>query len=144
MKKRIIICEDVMCVEGSFNLNIRDNELDFEDINSKLNLQPTKIKRKGDPITSKRAMKDDYWSYKVEFGESELDMALESFLNDLKPSIDEIRRLATKHDVYIFFSLRSNLGQMGFELEPAILKALADLNIRFEVHILSYGEVEDG
>jgi hypothetical protein len=40
-------------------------------------------------------------------------------------------------------SLRSNLGQMGFELKPAMLKAFADLNIRFEVHILSYGEVEN-
>ncbi|WP_397355687.1 DUF6199 family natural product biosynthesis protein [Paenibacillus sp. N3.4] len=29
---------------------------------------------------------------------------------------------------YIFFSIRSNLGQMGFELKPDELKALADLN----------------
>jgi hypothetical protein len=42
----------------------------------------------------------------------------------------------------IFFSIRSNLGQMGFQLKPQILQALADLKIRIEVHILSYGEVE--
>lgn len=127
-------------MEGFISLVVRGNSLDFEDIATNLELQPEKIKRKGESITSDQVMKDDYWTYKVKFGDSHT--ALDSFLNDLKPSNEFIRSISTKHEVYIFFSLRSNLGQMGFELKPDVLKALADLNIRFEVHILSFGEVE--
>ena len=79
----------------------------MEEITANLMLQPTKVKRKGEPITSKQAMKDDYQSYKVEFDETDLEMALDSFLNDFNPSNDYIRSIATKQNVYILFSLRS-------------------------------------
>jgi hypothetical protein len=72
--------------------------LDLEFISAKLNLEPTKVKRKGEPITSKRAMNDDYLSYEVEFGDFELEKVLETFLNDLKPSNDYIRGLASQHE----------------------------------------------
>ncbi|CAH1193928.1 hypothetical protein PAECIP111892_01353 [Paenibacillus auburnensis] len=117
--------------------------MNFEEITTNINLQPVKIKRKGEPITSKQVMKDDYWSYKVKFGDRHFDTALDSFLNDLMPSEKYIKRISMKHEVYIFFSTRSRLGQMGFELKPNVLRVMADLNIRFEVHVLSNGEAEN-
>lgn len=129
-------------MEGSFSLIIRGNSLDIEVISRHINLQPTKIKRKGELVTSKQAMIDDYWTYKVEFDNSEFENAFETFLIDVMPSNEFMKNIAITNEVYIFFSLRSNLGQMGFELNPTILKALANMNIKLEVHILSYGEVE--
>jgi len=131
-------CEKILL--GSLSLIIRGNNLDFEEINTMLKLQPVKVKRKGEPITLEHVMNDDCWSYKVEYEKNEMETALDSFLNDLKPSAGYIRNVANEHRVYIFVSLRSNLGQMGFELKPEIIKSLADLNIAVEVHILSYGE----
>ncbi|WP_379346175.1 DUF4279 domain-containing protein [Paenibacillus sp. GCM10027629] len=117
--------------------------MSFEDITTSLKLQPTTIKRKGEPLTSDQVINDDYWSYKVKFGDGQMDTALESFLNSLKPSNEFIRSIANNHETYIFFSLRSGLGQMGFELKPDVLKALSDMEIKFEVHVLSFGEVKN-
>lgn len=89
-------------------------------------------------------MKDSYWSYKVTFeGYDDLIPKLDGFLKILFPYKAFINKISEVYDAYIFFSLRSNLGQLGFDLYPTTIRALADLNIKFEVHILSYGEVEN-
>ena len=88
-------------------------------------------------------MKDSYWSYQVKFnGYNELDQALEKLLSTLSPYKDFVHEISEVYDAYIFISLRSNLAQLGSELHPKTLQVLAHLNIRFEVHIISYGEVE--
>lgn len=133
-----------MSVHGSFNFVIRGSDLDFDDITVNMKIQPTKTKKKGDPITRKTTMKDDMWEYKVKYeGYDELNSVLENFLKDLQPVKQFIREISKIHDVYIFFSFRSDFGQMGFELHPKVIQALANLNIRFEVHVLSFGMVED-
>lgn len=89
-------------------------------------------------------MLDDKWDYKVKFsGYDEMEKVLEALLNNLQPSKEFIRYISKVHDVYIFFSFRSALGQMGFVLKPSVVQALAKLNIRFEVHILSFGIVDE-
>ncbi|OIK14207.1 hypothetical protein BIV60_11910 [Bacillus sp. MUM 116] len=131
-------------VTGSFDFIIRGIDLYPDEISKKLNLKPSKVRKKGEIITKDIKMKDSYWNYQVKFkGYDELNQALEKFLSILLPYKAFIREISEVYDTYIFFSLRSNLGQLGFDLHPKTLRALADLNIRFEVNILSYGEVED-
>ncbi|WP_165976258.1 DUF4279 domain-containing protein [Bacillus salipaludis] len=131
-------------VTGSFDFIIRGIDLSPDEITKMLNLKPSKVRKKGEIITKDIKMKDSYWNYQVKFkGYDELNQALEKFLSTLLPYKAFIREISEGFDAYIFFSLRSNLGQIGFDLQPKTLRALGDLNIRFEVNILSYGEVED-
>lgn len=133
-----------MSVHGSFTFVIRGNDLDFNNITAKIKLQPTSTKRKGEPVTKEKALHDDKWDYKVKYNDyDEMESVLEVLVNDLQPSKEFIRELSKVHDVYIFFSICSDYGQMGFELQPKVIQALAELNIRFEVHILLFGMVED-
>jgi hypothetical protein len=88
-------------------------------------------------------MKDSYWSYKVDYsGYENQNLALLQLLSTIEPSKTVIQEITEQYETYIYFSLRSNSGQLGFELEPKTIKALSDLNIKLEVHILSYGEVD--
>ncbi|MEY2196993.1 DUF4279 domain-containing protein [Neobacillus sp. BF23-41] len=131
-------------VSGSFNFIIRGEDLNLDEITKKINLKPSKVRRKGELIAKDIKMKDSYWSYQIKYeGYNELDLALDELLNTLHPYKSFVSEISNVYDVYINLSLRSNLGQLGFDLQPKILKALADLSIRFEVNILSYGEVED-
>ncbi|MDQ6597870.1 DUF4279 domain-containing protein [Bacillus salipaludis] len=131
-------------VAGSFNFIIRGVDLVPDEITKKLNLKPSSVKRKGELLTKDIKMKDSYWSYKVKFKiNEELNQALEEFLDTLLPYKAFISEITEIYDAYIYFGLSSNLGQLGFELHPETLQALADLKIRFEVHIISYGEVEN-
>lgn len=131
-------------VSGYFDFVIRGVNLNPDEITEKMNLQPTRVNRIGEVIFKNVKMKDSLWSYQVTFNNyDELNQSLEKLLSDIIPCKDAIHDLKKLHDVYIFFSFGSNLGQLGFELESHIIKGLAELGIRFEVHILSYGEVED-
>jgi hypothetical protein len=131
-------------VAGSINFIIRGVDLVPDEITKKLSLKPSSVKRKGELLTKDILMKDSYWSYKVKFKNyDELDQVLVEFLDTLLPYKAFISEITEIYDAYIYFGLSSNLGQLGFELHPETLQALADLNIRFEVHIISYGEVEN-
>ncbi|QIZ09386.1 DUF4279 domain-containing protein [Priestia megaterium] len=131
-------------VAGSFNFIIRGEDLNLHEITKNINLKPSKVRRKGELIAKDIKMKDSYWSYQIKYeGYNELDLALDELLNTLHPNKSFVSEISNVYDVFINLSLRSNLGQLGFDLQPKILKALADLSIRFEVNILSYGEVED-
>jgi hypothetical protein len=140
-----------MCIEmeesfvaGSFNFIIRGVDLNPDEITENINLIPTKVRRKGELIAEDIKMKDSYWSYQIRYESyNGLVIALEELLNTLHIHKSFIGEISNVYDVYVSFELRSNLGQLGFVLQPKTIKALADLNIRFEVHILSYGEVED-
>lgn len=130
-------------VAGSFTFIIRGTDLDIDEITKNVKLNPSKVRRKGELIAKDVRMKDSYWCYRVTFdGYDDLISKLEEFLSILFPYKDFVSKISEAYDAYIFFSLRSNLGQLGFTLHPKTIRALADLNIRFEVHILSYGEVE--
>ncbi|MFP5115198.1 DUF4279 domain-containing protein [Bacillaceae bacterium C204] len=131
-------------VAGSFNFNIRGVDLDPDEITKNIKLKPTKVRRKDELITKNTKMMDSYWSYQVKFnGCDQLNQVLEKFLSTLLPYKAFVSDISEVYDAYIFFGLRSNLGQLGFELPPKTLQELANLNIRFEVHFISYGEVEN-
>jgi hypothetical protein len=140
-----------MCIEmeesfvaGSFNFIIRGIDLNPDEITKNIILKPSKVRRKGELIAKDIKMKDSYWSYEIKFkGYDELYLAIDELLNTLHTHKSFIGEISNVNDIYINLGIRSNLGQLGFDLQPKTIKSLAELNIRFEVHILSYGEVED-
>ncbi|MFP5109243.1 DUF4279 domain-containing protein [Neobacillus sp. C211] len=131
-------------VAWSFNFIIRGIDLNPDEIKKNIILKPSKVRRKGELIAKDIKMKDSYWSYQIKFKSyDELYLAFDELLKTLHTHKSFIGEISNGNDIYINFSLRSNLGQLGFDLQPKTIKSLAELNIRFEVHILSFGEVED-
>jgi len=131
---------------GSFTLIIRDENLVIEDISKYLGLKPTKSKKKGEIISKamNSTMKDNLWQYQVGYSASENpNNVLRKFLTHLVPKMDYIHRVSEQHDVYFTWFLHSDYAQMGASLEPETLKLLAELALTLEIHILSWGGVED-
>ncbi|MGG1397768.1 DUF4279 domain-containing protein [Bacillus salipaludis] len=113
-------------VTGSFGFIIRGIDLSPDEITKKLNLKSSKVKKKGEIITKDIKMKDTYWNYQLKFkGYDELNQAVEKFLSSLLPYKSFIRAISDVYDAYISFSLQSNLGQLGFVLQPKTLRGIS-------------------
>lgn len=128
---------------GSCTLIIAGNpDLDFEEINSRLSINPTKKFKCGE-IANKIAgpIKNDIWTYEIKISE-EPNTSLNKLLMLLVPKKDFITNLSNTVDVSVRCYTQSDLAQIGFTILPDTIKMLADLNIRFDISILSWGQVE--
>lgn len=135
-----------MSLTGSFTLLIRSNSLNFDDITNSIGLKPTDSKKKGDLISKalNQVMQDNLWQYQVKYGESDNpNSILRDFLSLLTAKSDYIHQVSEGHEVYLTWFLQSDYAQIGAVLEPDVLKKLADLKLQLELHILSWGGVED-
>ena len=133
-----------MSIIGSFSLKILNNELNFEQISSNLKLQATDIFRKGETFGNKpRTTENDVWYYEVEFEEYQNpNDVLEKLLSILKPSSDYLKELSKSVDVRIRCVLSSDFAQIYTLFSEKVIQEMAILNVKFELSILSFGEVE--
>ncbi|WP_138753543.1 DUF4279 domain-containing protein [Paenibacillus sinopodophylli] len=122
------------------SLLIRGDDLNKESISNGLNLNPTNYILKGQQIkkTKFKAPKD-IWTYEVKLVNEELpNTVLYNLISKLKHSKNYIINTSFE-DICIRLYLQSDLAQIYFDIEPNVLKELAELKIRFEVSILSWG-----
>jgi hypothetical protein len=116
--------------------------LDIERINDNLCIIPTRVRRKGE-IAHKIAgpIKADVWIYEIKISQ-EPNITLNELLKLLIPHKDFIVELFKSADICIRCYIQSALAQIGFDFSPDTIKMLAELNIKFEISIISWGEVE--
>lgn len=133
-----------MMIQGSIEFVISDNELDFENIGSRLKVTPTKCVKKNERVTQSRNAPYDVWILKVNFSdEIGFEQGLELLLAKLIQYKDEIIKFKSAYSqVCLDFYVRSDLGQLGFTLNPSIIQAISALNIETNFHILSHGYAE--
>lgn len=131
-------------MEGSFTFTVLDEGLDFDDISEKLGILPTSIVKKGQLIGRKGIAPYDIWSLEVEISaEDKPENALDRLLQKLSSNFETVSELNELYSrVIINCYLRSDYGQLGFELSNEILKKTASLGIGLDFHILSFGGVE--
>lgn len=134
-------------ISGTCSLIIRGKELlDFDEIDEKIGVLPTVKYNKGDCFSKSFPNKipNDLWIYNCEMDEQSgnVEETLSEFLTKIKPSKVFIKKLAKTSDICIRCFVQSELAQIGFDLSPYIINELANINIRVEVSILSWGEVE--
>jgi hypothetical protein len=134
-----------LTISGEFTFSIRDKKLNFYDITSSLNLEPTQIIKKGQYLNKFTKAPFDIWLYKreiIEYNDYEFD-SLQILLEELLPHSKVINEFKEVYDdVSINCYFRSDMGQIGFELPLNIISKLNRLDLNLNFHILSYGGVE--
>lgn len=132
---------------GSCSFVIRDEILDFDEISGKLALLPTSITKKGQAIRQGIDIQAPYdiWRYEVVITEwTQPEEALDSLMNILSPKFKEVNELAGIYrGLGIDCYLRSEYGQMGLQLSNEIMKKISLLGVGLDIHILSFGGVEN-
>ena len=134
-------------MENSFtcSLIIRGMELDFENISREIQVQPTRMGRKGEPSgKGNRIFPNDFWSYEIEAdGNSMADEIFNQLLLMLAPMKAFLQSLQAVSEVCIRLFVQSDYAQIGFDIQPVTIVKLAELGLRLEVSILSWGGVDD-
>jgi hypothetical protein len=134
-------------MKGSFSFIVRDKNLDFEYISENLTIIPTSIIKKGQFIRKGGSTQAPYdvWQFEIIISQqTEPEDALEHLLKKLTPHFGIINELIeTYKEVIINCYLRSEYGQMGLRLSNKMMKKIALLGIGLDIHILSFGGVEN-
>ena len=137
----------VLDITGKFAISICDSNLDFEKIEQNIGIAPTKIIKKGQMIgrLKNREAPYDIWSYEIKItNEKDKFEYLTELLNDLCPYAEYIREIKKIYNqVTINCFLRSDFGQMGFEITDEMITLIEKFRLGINFHILSFGEVED-
>ena len=130
---------------GSCSLIIKGNGLDFGEINERLKIEPSSVSRKGEIISKSMGENpNDVWIYEMKLKEDEEpNKVLEKLVKVLKPSASFIKTISSTGDVCLRCYIQSDYAQIFFDFSPNVIQDLAQLNIRLEVSILSWGGVED-
>jgi hypothetical protein len=133
-----------MLNSGSWSLIIRGSKLVFDEINEKLSLLPSQITKRGEPRSSVLTSNIyDIWQYEIKFDNNSIIESFNELLSNLQSCSEYINVLAKTNDVAIRFYIQSDFAQMGFSITAEMLQRLANLNIKLEVSIFSWGGVED-
>lgn len=133
-------------VSGSCSLIIRGREtLNIDEINTRLNIKPTEVYIKGNKFSkSSGDITKDVWIYKHTIKkEEDLNTPVISIINDLRPHKQYLNELTNSVDIYVKLYIQSDLAQIGFELLPEVIVGLAELNLKVEFSILSWGGVDN-
>ena len=122
----------------SATLRIFGNIQDMSVISTRLGMEPTRIRRRGEPVerTSER--------YELDFWEVTAPVTRDRPLEDhfawlrsrLIPRGSVLRDIATALSVDIFCEYRSNHSLGGFSLPPEALQWLTELGIGLEVAVI--------
>ncbi|MEX1376255.1 MAG: DUF4279 domain-containing protein [Eubacteriales bacterium] len=133
-----------MDFRGDLVLRIYDENLDFDEISHNIKLEPTTIIKQGEKIRGKRNAPYDGWLYikQIDNWENKFDQ-LNAMLDELLDYAEFIRMAKEKYKYVAFtFYIRTNSGQIGFQIPEITVKKLEELNIGLEFDILSFGMAE--
>lgn len=135
-----------MDIRGEFKFTIADSrDINLNLIEQELCLKPTKILKKGTQITKDKQAPLNMWTYSNNFfDEITFSEQLRMFIKNLSRVEDYVKCIEKKYEIVeINFYIRTVEGQFGFSLDSNSLKAISDLGIKINFHILSFGEVYD-
>jgi hypothetical protein len=126
---------------GDASLIIRGESLDFDEISSRLDVEPAGILRKvGKVSVGGRNVSKDFWMYRVKMRGDDPLGSLAELLGELEPHHAYIRHLSDSgYDVCLRVSYRSELGQIYFEMPAELQAQIARFGVRLEFSILSWG-----
>ena len=131
--------------EGRFSLVLEGTELPVEEIGRKLNLQPTRVIRKGDVLNRLPLMvaEQDEWAHTIDLTNAEnTDTALNDLLAQLIVNAAALRAFAESGmSVKLRLYVQSDYAQMSYRLMPETLSRLVATGLPLEVTSTSWGEI---
>ena len=134
-----------MNIEGEIVFSVRDTKKEIKSIDEKMILKPTELIDIGELITRRIKSSTNSWIYKVRFdGYYDFIEKIIEFSETLFTRKDEIEELKNNYEVVdINLYIRSEEGQMGYEIPYKALERISELKIDLSFHILSFGMVSE-
>ena len=129
--------------KSTFALIISGDNMQPEEVTRLLELQPTRIIRKGELINRLPEIHApaDEWTYRIELHNAQgTDVDLDHLLDHLTEKRAELLRLMC-YQITPVLHVQSDKAQMSYHLMPETLRRLADLGIPLEISSLSWGEI---
>ena len=131
--------------EGRFSLVLEGTDLPVEEIGRKLNLQPTRVIRKGDVLNRLPLMvaEQDEWSFTIQLTHSQdTDTALNDLLAQLIVNNAAIKAfMEAGINVKLRLYVQSDYAQMSYRLMPETLSRLVATGLPLDVTSISWGEL---
>lgn len=136
-----------MIIKGEFVFTVSDVSVDFNSIEKILTVEPIKIIKRGQLIGKLKNIEAPLDIYSIErkfFAKEDIFKQLLILLDDLLPYHEFIKELAKRYNsVAINCYIRSEYGQIGFEMSNEIIVKLGIIGIAINFNILSFGGVEE-
>lgn len=122
----------------SATLRIYGNIQDMSVIGMRLGLEPTRVRRKGEPVEGTMERTElDFWEMTAPVTKDRpLDDHLAWLRSRLMPRGYVLRDIKTALSVDLFCEYRSNHGLGGFSLSPEALAWIVELGIGIEVAVM--------
>lgn len=125
-------------------LIIRGDGLDIADLNRALDLEPTRVVRKGDQLNRLPLIlaQEDQWIYMIQLSEPEgKDEEMNHLLAHLLAHWDALSQIAHACVVRLELSLRSDKAHISYCFMPDTLQKIVALGIPLSVSSVSWGDV---
>lgn len=132
-------------VSGSCSLIIRGHDdIDFSYLDKYLNIKPTKEVKRNETLSKLDGkVESDAWIHEIKMKkEDDINNTLKELLYLLQEDESKIYKMTNSFDICIRCYMQSELAQIGVDFSSEVIKLLANLNIRIELSILSWGNVE--
>jgi hypothetical protein len=122
------------------SFRIISESLSIEEICAKINTQPTRYFRKGEPSSKRnpksRAREENLWLLKSRLSNQDtIESHIEYFLSFLKENEDGIKYLQTECEFDIMCAYAAKNGQGGFTLDHEALKELTAYPIDLSINL---------
>ncbi len=132
-----------MNIEGECVFSVSSSDLDVDRIEKLLEMQATKIVKKGEKIVTNRYAPKSIWMYERRIDENMcFEETLKSMLEDLYFKKKKVFELLSIYEVELNCYLRSELGQLGYTIDQEMMIMMREINIPIHFHILSFGLAE--
>lgn len=130
-------------MEGFVAITMASKKLDFNDINKKISIVPSKIIRNGQSLALNRISSMDKWIYKDYYNDDNFGEILNNFLDKLIPYAPYFMQMREKCNIELNCYTTTEWGQLGVILTREIVDKICRLDVGINFHILSYGMVKE-
>ncbi|MBW8381079.1 MAG: DUF4279 domain-containing protein [Youngiibacter sp.] len=134
-----------MSYSGYICLKISGDDIDFQSIEDSLGVHATEFQKAGEETVSKygtHTYKSDSWLYEIEYDEIvSISKSIHDFMTRFKDSGESIKKIHNANDIILWRDLYSDYFQIGFSIEPTLMKWLAGLGVQLDIQIYLHGRV---
>jgi hypothetical protein len=131
--------DEPMYFAYSATLRVHGEDLPFDEITRRLQVQPTRTHRKGGrpKPTAKTVYRDDAWHFQPPLAETEpLHRHIDALWAVVRPHVDYVKSLKQRYKVDVFCGYRSNCDHAGIEVPHSSLELFTSLEVPFGVSII--------
>ena len=130
--------DEVTFFKYSATLRVHGENVPFDELASRLGVQPTHVHRKGERRGPRSPeYQDDAWHYEPAVPPTDpLYRHIGALWEVVRPHVTFLKSLKRQHKVDVFCGYRSNSDTAGFEVPHTSLVLFAELEVPFGVSVI--------